>query len=1051
MTSYIRNYEKNGIEIYFDKKPSALIRDTLKSNGWRWNGYSKCWYNYYSEKNWSFAESICDSKFQDKAIEKKDSSNLFDEGVTTEIKKDPYCKGDKVIVSIRDKKYVGTVFAYIETAEKIGIDYGYGNDKIGSDYFSLEEVRKVSNILSSSLNEGRVVSFISSDAVICKGEIENDNYNYDGTFDIYYYELDEQGSITVRTEYDVPAEQIIEIEYGANIYPVKIGDKVEYTKDCGEKTVGKISCINHDGTIDVEYSYIDDWGDKETNTDYYISLDEVRVMLKGRRVLDRSEYIREESQKSIEVNEKIKERIKNRTDHFVDTDDIVQNKSLYRHQKAGTMLADMYSKFAFFYDTGTGKTVMALDILKKKQKQNDARFLIIAPKSIIKTAWIDDATKYYPELRIMPIYNGFDSKKKRALLNSWRTNGNAGHWESDPVFYAHVKMIADVYELGEIKVDDDTIVEEALKAEAKHYIMNSERFIREPEKYISELDITGIIMDESAILKNYHGKTAKVMRAITEKLDYVYLLSGKPAPNNIIEYFSQMKIVDPETFSMSYEKFINMFCFTLDGKYEMLPANRDLLAEMISARSLIISKQDCLDLPDTVDVVRQIQIPDEIMQDYNELYYECMTIIKGMDSSKHFYSAQSRLAILMKLRQMASGFFMTSDGGSKVIVDIHDAKLQELNNIIDQIEEEQVIIWCQFQHEIEMVAEELSKRGRTVTAYGKTKNLEDNIDAFKTGKAQYIVAHPKTLKYGVTFINCKYTVYYSFSYSAEDYDQSHDRNYRLGQTEKCTYIYIQAVDTIDEIMHEKVMNKLSNAEFFERLIKDAAKHGIDYDTLKGQDDEAIKKALSDDSSKLGSIVKDITDKKYETRNKENINTKRVFTTYDYLDKIEEPSYSELLWLEENFIGQDNKLFLKDGPLSTMLIDASRKDYFDFIHADETPLPFSKNMSGQDFLLFINEIPWDERWVYYMYREVHRELQLIDSNNAEVLKEKYGLDDGKRRSNKIVADKLRKKYPTEKGYTWNISRVAAELQDGLSSLKYRGELETFVSEIEKLFL
>ena len=58
-------------------------------------------------------------------------------------------------------------------------------------------------------------------------------------------------------------------------------------------------------------------------------------------------------------------------------------------------------------------------------------------------------------------------------------------------------------------------------------------------------------MDESAILKNYNGKTAETMREMASLVKYVYLLSGKPAPNNITEYFSQMKIVDPDTIMVA--------------------------------------------------------------------------------------------------------------------------------------------------------------------------------------------------------------------------------------------------------------------------------------------------------------------------------------------------------------------------------------------------------------------------------------------------------------------------------------------------------------------
>ena len=64
-----------------------------------------------------------------------------------------------------------------------------------------------------------------------------------------------------------------------------------------------------------------------------------------------------------DFNSILKERIK-KNDHFneYDTDTV----GLLSHQKAGSMLADRYNRFAFFYDTGPGKTIMALEIMKRK-------------------------------------------------------------------------------------------------------------------------------------------------------------------------------------------------------------------------------------------------------------------------------------------------------------------------------------------------------------------------------------------------------------------------------------------------------------------------------------------------------------------------------------------------------------------------------------------------------------------------------------------------------------------------------------------------------------
>lgn len=1064
MPRYVRNYERKGIEIYFERKPSEAVRDTMKANGWRWSGFNKCWYNFYSESNLLFAEELCGNNEkglyeeikENNSKQPREKKKIAEKKEPTENKKTFLSKGDRVVVTDEEgRQYAGVVSRYCDKSREAKVEYIVSSGILGNDtqeaLFKLDKIKKQSRISPTSLFEDRVVSFITDEGIVKKGKI--DYINSEENYDLKYYEVDSLGTITIHTIEYVSIERILEIEYGANIFPFHVGDKVEFESDEAGFTVGKISYINDDDSVDIEYEYIDSWGDKETATDYDVSLDDIHVMVRGKKALDKSVYITKEKQQSIDINEKIKERIKSRYDNFVDASHLVQNRSLYRHQKAGTMLADMYDKFAFFYDTGTGKTVMALDIIMSKQHSDNARFLIIAPKSIIKTAWMDDAAKYYPSLRILPLYKDFNAKRKRSLLNSWKNGGISANWESDPVFISHIKLISDVFDLGPIEIDSDIIVDETLSAEAKHYIINSELFIRDPDKYISGLGITGIVMDESAILKNYNGKTAKTMRKVAEQVKYVYLLSGKPAPNNIIEYFSQMKIVDPDTFSMSYDRFLNMFCYSANRKYYIRSENEKLFAEMVSVRSLIISKKDCLDLPDTVDVIRQIELPDDVMKDYNELYRECMTLIKGMDHSSVFYSAQSKLAVLMKLRQMASGFFMTGSGKRrerKLIIDIHNAKIKELNRVVDQIEEEQVIVWCQFQHEIEIVEQELSKRAYTVTAYGKTKDLEKNIDDFKSGRAQYIVAHPKTLKYGVTFVNCKYSIYYSFSYSAEDYDQSHDRNYRLGQTEMCTYIYLQAADTIDEIMHEKVMNKLSNSEFFEKLIKDAAKHGIDYDTLKHKSDDDIRRALAEDSGEIETLAKEITTRQYKSKRQKNDNDSKVFTTYDYLDKIDEPTIEELQLLEKTYVGKYDRLFLDGGPLEKWLYDNSRPAYFDFVHADERQMVFSKQMSELDFRIFLREQLEEDRWIYEMYRDVAKSLSRLNDIYEDILTEKYGLEDGRQRSNTTIAEKFRKKYYSEYGFTWNTARVSDEINEALKELFSKGELEKYAEKIKLFF-
>lgn len=56
---YCLNQDRHGVEIYFDEKPDGGILQAMKGTGWRWHNVKKCWYNNATEKNISFAKSLC--------------------------------------------------------------------------------------------------------------------------------------------------------------------------------------------------------------------------------------------------------------------------------------------------------------------------------------------------------------------------------------------------------------------------------------------------------------------------------------------------------------------------------------------------------------------------------------------------------------------------------------------------------------------------------------------------------------------------------------------------------------------------------------------------------------------------------------------------------------------------------------------------------------------------------------------------------------------------------------------------------------------------------
>ena len=63
------NEEKNGIELYFTDKPDEEIRDTLKSNGFRWARYNKCWYCKDTEEKRNLLRSLGWLNEENKTVE----------------------------------------------------------------------------------------------------------------------------------------------------------------------------------------------------------------------------------------------------------------------------------------------------------------------------------------------------------------------------------------------------------------------------------------------------------------------------------------------------------------------------------------------------------------------------------------------------------------------------------------------------------------------------------------------------------------------------------------------------------------------------------------------------------------------------------------------------------------------------------------------------------------------------------------------------------------------------------------------------------------------
>lgn len=401
--------------------------------------------------------------------------------------------------------------------------------------------------------------------------------------------------------------------------------------------------------------------------------------------------------------------------------------------------------FAIFADTGTGKTIMGLEISKQYKKT-----LIVCPLSIIETTWIEDCQKFYPQQKIISLWNS--NKNKRI---------------------------------------------DSLNEKADIYVINFDG-IKILFNELIEKDFDCIIVDESSVMKNLKSQITQLLLSFKEYIPNRFVLSGCPTPNHNSEIFSQMKFINEEIFGNNYYGFLARY-FSQDmenpHRWYQTDVNKEKYFERLREQSIFLNKKDCLELPDKVFLRRKFKMNKE-----QRKYYDNM--IQDIKDNINTWSKFEFTAKLMKLREIVSGFVITK---KQEIEEFETNKDKELESVISEIGDEPIIIWCQFRHEIE----KLSKKFNGVGLTSDTKNRDDIIRDFKSGKIKLLFTHPKLLGMGLTFVNCSYNIYYSLSFSYEEFKQSQDRIHRIGQKNQCTYIILQAENTIDENIYNCLKRKKS--------------------------------------------------------------------------------------------------------------------------------------------------------------------------------------------------------------------------------------------------
>ncbi len=321
-----------------------------------------------------------------------------------------------------------------------------------------------------------------------------------------------------------------------------------------------------------------------------------------------------------------------------------------------------------------------------------------------------------------------------------------------------------------------------------------------------------VIVDESQYIKGHRASRTNWITDISARARYRLVLSGTPVSQGIEDLYSQMRFLSPKILGYtSWYKFVHRHVKYSDRFTGMIVSrhNEAFIAARIQPYVYQVTRAECLDLPGKYfQGTHYFKMTEAQEEHYEQAKEELIVEIEQEE-----YSSCSIFKLFTALQQIASGYRRWTEEGVAHFVAFPHRRLDSLAYVIMGIPQgEPVVIWAKFHFDIQGIVRELEAlhgQGCVAQYHGKLtpKARTRELDRFASGAARFFVATPSSGGHGLNeLISAAWVIFYTNGFKYSERIQAEDRNDRLGQTRRVTYIDISCSCGIDD----RILNALAN-------------------------------------------------------------------------------------------------------------------------------------------------------------------------------------------------------------------------------------------------
>lgn len=447
--------------------------------------------------------------------------------------------------------------------------------------------------------------------------------------------------------------------------------------------------------------------------------------------------------------------------------------NLHKYQKVCVEHIISHPFCGVFLDMGLGKTISTLTAIEELKYDycEVNTVLVIAPKRVAETVWEEEAKKW-DHTRHLTFSKIIGTEKQRLA---------------------------------------------ALKRKADVYIISRDNIAWLCSLYAAKLPYDMLVIDELSSFKAHQTQRFKSLRLARPWFKRVVGLTGTPAPNGLINLWSQMYLIDrgerlEKTITAYRSRYFRPGASNgyVVYSYNLLSDSERLIQERIKDICISMRAEDYLEMPERIDNFVRVTMPDKLMDAYKKFEQEnVITLANEIEEGMTTVNAVNAAALSNKLLQFANGAIYDEN---KNVVPIHDLKLEALKEIIEAADGKPVLVAWTYQFDRDRI-----KNYFRSMAPRELKTAED-INDWNAGKVQLMLAHPASAGHGINLqAGGNIIVWYGLTWSLELYQQFNARLYRQGQKQRTIIHHIVNSGTHDEDVvkalksKDKTQNNLMNS------------------------------------------------------------------------------------------------------------------------------------------------------------------------------------------------------------------------------------------------